>query len=290
MKPRARFLAAVPVLVLALACNAILGNEASIAYVDANDAAPATADAGDADDATPDVDGASPPASAYRAAVLADGPIAYYRFEETAGNEAANEVAQDGGIPSATMLNVTLGRAGAILTDPGARAVELTGTGRVTVDDPRFTFSGMAPFTLEAWVQPSSLDNTPRRLFSHEIGSPPQGYLVAFYVNLAEFRRATDAGYVQATLYDASIAPARWTYVVATYDGRAQRLYFDAKLVALSAGPTNALGAVDTPLATGAIGSTGASTLVGLLDEVAVYDKALTTAQIEAHFAAATVR
>jgi len=60
--------------------------------------------------------------------------------------------------------------------------------------------------------------------------------------------------------------------------------------VVSSATRADSLAVIDAPLTIGAISASGSNTLAGLLDEVAVYDKALTSAQVAAHFAAATGR
>jgi hypothetical protein len=82
---------------------------------------------------------------------------------------------------------------------------------------------------------------------------------------------------------DISVEPRRWYHVAATYDGSTQRLYADGARVAFSI--------VDAPLPPGAahevfISSLAGSSMNGLIDEVAIYNRALTAAEIQSHFTA----
>src|SRR5262249_36528121 len=111
-------------------------------------------------DAGPDssVDGGS---STYRAEVLVDLPIAYFRFGQATGAAAAkNESSANAG---AYGSGVTLGAPGAIACDPDT-AAHFDGTGAVDAGT-AFDFAGDQAFTVEMWVKPDSVDAQYRRLF-----------------------------------------------------------------------------------------------------------------------------
>jgi hypothetical protein len=80
--------------------------------------------------------------SKYRAEVLADAPLLYWRLGDTVGSSAASEVAADGGVGAGTYLGtVKLGQPGAIAGDPDL-AVDFAAEGRVLIDDPRALSGG----------------------------------------------------------------------------------------------------------------------------------------------------
>src|SRR5919204_489335 len=79
------------------------------------------------------------------------------------------------------------------------------------------------------------------------------------------------------------VTAGSWYHLVGTYDGSTQRLYVNRALVASQA-PT---GNVDTVGGDFRIGTTRATEFFnGTIDDVAVYNKALTPAQVEAHYEA----
>ena len=123
-------------------------------------------------DAGPDGDGGS----AYAAAVLADGPIAWYRLDETAPTRARDAMGRfDGVYRSYASPFFQMEQAGAIEDDP-SKSVRFLG-GSIEVDN-AFAFANGAPFTLELWIDlnptPSaefarvlSMENTPNRYNLH---------------------------------------------------------------------------------------------------------------------------
>ena len=110
--------------------------------LDAGDATVATGDAAPKVDATTEAG-----SSAYRATVLADSPLAYFRFDDT-GTVAKDETGAHDGTYNGVVTHV----AGAIAAEPSSAAV-FDGASYVDVGD-ILPFLGAAPFTLEAWASP----------------------------------------------------------------------------------------------------------------------------------------
>jgi len=233
----------------------------------------------------------TPFVSKYRAAVLADAPIAYYRLGETVGSVAANEVGADGGIPGASYFGVTLGVPGAIEGDPD-RAVDLKGAGRIFVDDPRLAFDLKKPFTLEAWVRPSTISMTYSRLFSREgVGTfPAGGYNVHIQNTSVSLNRMTDSGSNDSAEFNGTLELGVWSHVVATFDGTDMKLYVNASLEGTSQAAVRDEGLVDMPLTIGADSKFNASRLDAVVDEIAVYDHPLAPARVTAHYQAGTAK
>src|SRR4051794_27275329 len=139
-----------------------------------DDAAPLDA-ADESDDAatTPDVrEGA---ADAYVAAVLADHPVAYYRFDALAANRVVSLV--DGG-PSGNLEDTaSIARSASLL--PNGAGLAVAG-GDVDFGEAfAFLDDGSAAFTIELWVMPLSPTTSYPRVFSRESATPTGTFLFA---------------------------------------------------------------------------------------------------------------
>lgn len=233
--------------------------------------------------------GGGPDPTAYRAAVVADRPILYLRFEETEGAVAKNEVGPTDG----THENVTVGVPGLFA---GTRAVAFDRGRRANVSLPSatFQFAGSTPFTLEAWVNAGDLARD-RWIGGTEAPTAPRSGWSVFVDNGARLRYQTwdpaaSAGVTRSATCDACrITPGRFQHLVVAYDGtRTVSFYVDGALaekasesgVATIGGDRLVFGcrrAVNTGLQ---------DCLEGwVVDELAVYDYALSPEQVSAHHA-----
>lgn len=219
------------------------------------------------------------PADRYGAAVLADGPVAYWRFGESSGTVAHDYL---GGHPATYQGQCKLGVPGAIAGDT---AVELDGTScRIDVGD-AFAFGGGAAFTMELWADIEIADATSRFLVSRDTpGGISNGYQLPFQATALWFERLDNAGgdgYVNAgppTVH-------QFEMIAITYDGTVQRFYRDGTEIT-SATVTMPEAAAPGALAFGDTARQVSAKFAGVLDEIAFYDKALPPARVAAHFAA----
>jgi hypothetical protein len=83
----------------------------------------------------------------YASEVMADGPAAYYRFEETMGARAEDSSGNDR--DGQYFGTVELGAEGAVT---GGRAVSLQAGDYMVIGD-EFDFADHAPFTFELWIR-----------------------------------------------------------------------------------------------------------------------------------------
>ncbi len=231
------------------------------------------------------------PTSPYAAAILRDGPAAYWRLGESAG---ATQAADATGFHPAAFVNFTgveLGQPGAILNEPATDTAVL-----LEPFTPTFAELSLPPelndvraFSVEAWVKPNFL--VEGTLVSASFTLPSRGYQLDLLSSGAfRFRTAASLNPSNPTWSDLSGGTAvegEWSHVVATYDGAVKRLYVNglpvgeqAVAVWPSLGLFFRLGAGN--------GSTAApgSVLDGTLDEVAVYRRALSAAAIATHYRA----
>jgi hypothetical protein len=220
-------------------------------------------------------------AGAYVAEVLADSPITYLRLEETTGPQLKDQKgAHDGTGKGAIDYGV-----------PGVvgSALRFTGTSfnRIELGD-AFDFAANTPFTIELWSSVEQCDQQYRRIFWKKNGNDGWAMSVHGTTNNGNPQCVLDFVAQNATAVQAIVSTAipmnTWKHVVVTFDGQTLTLYIDGSPGGVMAKPTNMID-TDGGLTVGEI-DTGYNPYRGPVDEIALYDKALTPARIVAHRAA----
>lgn len=216
----------------------------------------------------------------YRAAVLGDHPISYWRFGEQPGATiAADELHHH---PGYYVGSPTLGIAHPLGCDPDT-AIDLDGLETQPLgqfvhvpDGNHLAFPGREPFSLEAWIQPRGFNDVTRRIFSKE--GPDGGYLLGIQSGGLAFSRYANG--LWSTLR-APVDRHGWSHVLATYDGSVMDLYVNG---VLAASEPSALSLPDarSDLSIGAKQSRWRF-YAGGIDDVAIYGRALTAARALAH-------
>jgi hypothetical protein len=229
-----------------------------------------------------DIDSRPPPdaATGYAAAVLMDTPIAYWHLSESTGTIAHDS---SGNGNNGTYTDCVLGAPGPLLNEVET-STAFDGTTSF-VSAPNFPFTGLAPFSLEAWanLSPDAGVNY-QDIVSDEIpaGSSRQGY--ALFITdtgeLAAERFLNGSNYVA---YGPTFATGQFHHAVATYDGMILTLYLDGIAVGTEADTRPILGTTD-PLYIGSNETT--KYFDGTIGEVAIYDHVLTATRVMAHFQA----
>lgn len=208
-------------------------------------------------------------ADAYRAALDVDRPSAHWTFDEPASATGAKD--RISGRVSPVRSPLVFGALGAV-----GGAAKLGDGGAIDVGD-LFDLAGVQPYTLEAWIFP---DVSASREFFEFMNrrSAPGGYV--FYVRKnaelgVQFEHDLPVGGRGAST---AIAANTWHHVMVTFDQAVGvRLYVDGKLESTGyADPGNAP-RNGGPLLLG-------GSFAGLLDEVAIYDHALSAAAARLHF------
>jgi hypothetical protein len=202
----------------------------------------------------------------FRTAASSCAPSAFYDFSEAAGTTAADR--SGNGNDAALMNGATRapGRIGGGLrldgVDDGAQ-LPLTQS---------LAFS--SAFTMEAFVAPAAIDPdriiwwTPSAMLTLRAG----GTLVPVAI-----LTGGQVGFIS----EWTLLAGAWSHVAVTYDGSLLRLYIDG----MEAGSRPATGHLlpSSPPETGLLG--GASAFVGTMDEVRLYRRALSAAEIAADMA-----
>lgn len=206
----------------------------------------------------------------------------YWRLGETSGSTAVDSMEAVSG----TYSSATLGAAGLVgSSDP---AVSFAGTSnRIQASTSTYGFAGISSFTVEAAIKPTTVDSTSRRIFSSEVlsgGSVVNGYGLwnNGTANKLQICRIPSGSYDCATTSAAASGVAR--HVAATYDGTTLKLYVNGAQVASTASK----GSITAP-STFTVGARSdfAGSWAGVIDDAAVYDRALSAAEVEEHAEAA---
>lgn len=217
-------------------------------------------------------------AGPYAAAVMADSPYAYWRFNETSGTTATDS--SGNGIAGTYVNTPTLGESGP-LAESGNTAVRFTRSSQEYMNVAA-TFGGVGwnQLTVEAWVNVASSSSDFQAIVSS---------LGLDFVHLQVFPAGNNAVFgtggnaILPILTQAQTTG--WHHVALTAKAGDQRLYLDGTLIGSATSPLGDVIAA-TPIRVGA-GYSGGRFFDGWIDEVAIYRSALSEAQIDAHIAAA---
>ena len=231
----------------------------------------------------PDTEAGVPPG--YPGQVLADAPLAYWRFGERTGTTAADSKGH--GADATYQGGITLGVAGAIAGDPDTAAAFDGVTGFVTAGK-RFAFAGQTPFSIEAWVSVQSRSTYAGLVSRNDAagGPPSEGYLLFVAPGAGPFGfQRLDGASVSTAVSAGSPSASGFTYVVATFDGLELVVYANGESQGSQTAAFSIAGAVADFVVGAEAGGSG-NYLAGTLDEVAVYDHALPADRVRAHYLA----
>ncbi|HEX6053895.1 MAG TPA: BNR-4 repeat-containing protein [Gemmatimonadaceae bacterium] len=205
----------------------------------------------------------------YRDVVLGTpGLLGHWRLGETAGAIATDELGARHGTYAAS--GVTLGQPGALPADPNTAAAFDGMPGEMTATTPLLTTSG----TLEGWFQ----WHQGVAIMRDHSSTGGTGWILAYGTGGMIACRAGGANLISRTRV--SSLGTGWHHFALTRDGREVRLYLDGELLELpdvdpgsawSVGPWHVMRNGNSPT----------EYTRGLADEVAVYEGALTAADIK---------
>jgi hypothetical protein len=227
-----------------------------------------------------------PPPTPYAQTVLADSPLAYWRFDEASGTTARDF--SGNGHDATYMGGVQLGGPGAIAGESDGAAIFDGSSGYVDAGD-LFAFAGSQAFSVEAWVRSVS-EAGYGGIFSREdvAGGPPsEGYLgfVSPSNGVYGFQRLDGNDLTSVT--STASASGQYDHVVATYDGTTMTIYVDGAAQNMQTSSFGIAGAVNH-FVVGAEAGGAEAFFRGVLDEVAVYEHVLSPTRVNAHYLAGT--
>lgn len=212
---------------------------------------------------------------AYRDVIVVDHPIAYWRLGETSGPTAVDAVSYRHGTYQGS---VKLGKPGALVGDPDA-SVAFDGAGYVAVG-PWTALNGATALSVDLWFKIPSGTNSSKYLVWRDSQLDIRARENALTFGLVA------SGYSVFTPNTTVIADV-WHHLACIYDGSNLAVYLDGAPV----GSTPKSGTVGNGIGNlNLAGFLNAGSLVGGLDEVAIYNYALTEGQIAAHYHAGAIQ
>lgn len=205
----------------------------------------------------------------------ASGLAAWWRLGETSGTTAAAAVGAPAGTWSGT---VTLGAVGAVTDDADGSATLGSGAALALGT----SFNPTSDFSFEAWVKPQTSYVT-RYVLSK--GNTTAGFALELtWYGAPIFHVGTTGGAADLT-GPAGLTMGVWHYVAGTVSGHTMTLYVDGQAVGTKTAPGTPKGTTST-LYAGRNSASASGYYSGGLDEIALYNGALSAAQVAAHAAA----
>ena len=220
----------------------------------------------------------APPPTGYRAAVLADEPVSYWRLGETSGAVASDQRSAN---PGAYRNGALLGQPSLLPGDSANSAVRFDGANDHVSVPSSSTLSPTARVSVEAWIKPAALPSSGK--FA-SVASKPESYSIQFNGPRLEFTIMQSGARRRLQAPAGAVAVGQAYHVVGTYDGVTQRLYVNGAQVA-SAPLTGAITTNSNALDIGSWNA-GSEPFNGAIDEVAVYGSTLPAARVLAHYQA----
>jgi hypothetical protein len=240
-------------------------------------------------EALPEVGGTESGGVTYAQTVLADTPLAYWRLDEPAGSTTAQD-SSGHGVNGTYKGTVTYAVAGAIANDPDTAAGFDGATAYVDVGAV-LAFAGTAQCTLEAWAQPNPNTAYQDILARNDSSSGPiAGYLLYVEPTPSPIFTYERVGSSTAKIFAQSTVVATtgtWAHVVVTFDGTTMILYVNGNVAGTTPNSVTLPTATSDFVLAAANGGQD-SWWHGALDEVAIYDHALTTTRVVEHYKVGT--
>jgi len=227
---------------------------------------------------------------AYSDVILATAGLqSYWRLGESAGTTGAGSVLDSKGSVNGTPTAITFG-IGGLLTGDANTAASFPGASSGINYGNNYGFTGTASFSVECWINITSVVGEQHfvdKSWNNGVNREGWDLRIAAGGSLELERWQTNAPVRTPT---ANILAGTTYYVVGTYDGTNSRLYVNAGAANVSPTDTNAIPATTSSANLGIGGFNGGTFYYvnGIIDEVAIYNVALSSGTISAHYTAGT--
>jgi hypothetical protein len=227
----------------------------------------------------------------YSSEVLADTPAGYWRLNEAAASATVADSSGNGHTGTSGAVGSampTYGVAGAIDTDPSDTAATFDGNDTIVLPDLGLA-EGASGVTIECWMRWTILSTRVAYAEGSTAGATPILYLGIDATGKAAFRYRNDANQDHTHSSTASYNDDGWRHFVGVYDKGTgfTALYVNGSAVGTPVAVTAGTITVNTATIGFSRRNTDGLFWTGGLDELAVYDYALSSARVAAHYAAA---
>jgi hypothetical protein len=222
----------------------------------------------------------TPPANSYEASVVGTGPIAYWRLNETSGTVAFDNI---GGYDSTHTGGVTVGQPGPRPPafpgfESGNDAIMFDGTTGSSSSPGVSLLNNRTNFTLCGWINPTVIAQG---------GFFGQNDIFEFrFLNGTTIELWTPKGSIDYG-FGTSITAGQWYFLTARATSNTLALYINGQVVATATSTaTSGYGSSAFPfLLSGNTSGNGDPSINGLMDEIAVFPRALSDNEIATLYA-----
>jgi hypothetical protein len=205
------------------------------------------------------------------------GLVGAWGFDETSGTTAADQSGKGNNGTVANGIWVTGGKFNGALSFNGSSSM-------VTVADSA-TLDLTTGMTLEAWLRPSVVGNWQTAIVKEQPGNLVYGMYSSTNLNRPEAE--VNIGGTKVVNGTTTLPSGAWSHLAATYDGANIRLYLNGAQVAQVA-QTGTIGTSTGALRIGG-NSIWGERFNGLIDEVRVYNRALSAGEVQADMSRSVV-
>lgn len=214
----------------------------------------------------------------YASTVLADSPIRYYRLNESSGTVAtdAGSQAQNGTLHG----TITLSQPGLLVNDSDTAMLPNGSTGYISLPTTSLP-SGASAFTLECWCKWSSLPGTQVLV---EIGTASTQKAAALFTDAHLLKAGFEGN--NDLVWGVGMSAGVAYHLTLTYDGTTAIFYVQGVSRVTNTPTLNITygnASIGQDVGTGLF-------LSGVIDEVAIYNSALSAARVLAHYQAGAVK
>jgi hypothetical protein len=217
-----------------------------------------------------------PPVSAYAQTILNDTPVSFWRLGELSGTSVKDERNVN---PGAYVNSPSLGASSLVDTDQANNAVGFNGTSNSARVPYSTSMDLTSAVSLEAWIKPSAL---PAAGQFASVVTHPEAYSLQFNGPRLELTIIQNGVRRRLQAPAGAVVPGSTYHVVGTDDGVTERLYLNGAEVA-NAPLTGGASKTSTGLYVGSWDS-GQEYFNGVIDDVALYGKVLSAAQVKLHY------
>lgn len=199
-------------------------------------------------------------------AALSDGLVAYYSFTGNANDSSGN--GYDGTVVGATLANDKFGNSDS--------SYYFDGSGDYVDIGDQAGLEGFGAVTISAWINPGLMGND-----SYNIAGKEFVYRIDFLQSKIRFLTGNDWGGSLLTTSQ-SISNNAWHHIVATYDGSTKLVYIDNVVDPTTITTSGSLNASAKEVSIGGHKQfdTWGHFFRGNIDEVRIYDRALSQAEV----------
>jgi hypothetical protein len=218
--------------------------------------------------------------SSYRASVLSDHPVGYWRL-----GHPTRIVDEMGGPDGTAVGGCTFGDLGALTPDTDA-GMGFDATCYLDLG-PGFEFVGVAPFTVEAWIESPTMGLYEFIITRQQRGpiDPIDGYSLLDSPSGVYFERITSTS--GSGFSSNGAIGLQFTHVAGVFDGALVHVYVDGDEVVPAVSAANSALPYAATLLVGAAernNGTKFGFFEGTIDEVAVYDHVVPPARLMRHY------